>query len=160
MQNNSEVFNDHSAPHKEGGHGKWMAIHGILMLGMLLPMIAAAAPLGAATLGDGAVQAMHMVKDMITGLTSNFDVVADMVSNTMDGELAANTLDAGSMHGAAEAAGHGAHIGASAQLTQFDQWLSALSPQELAQIKEEASGVYGLSLKDYHQMNIMNHGLQ
>ena len=127
------------------------------MLGMLLPMIATAAPLGMATMGDAAVQSLHMVSGMISGITDHFSVLTDVVSNSFGGEFSANTLDAGSMH--TDAAGHAAHVGVAEQFTQFDQWIQGLSPQDLAQIKEEASGVYGLSLKDYHQMNIMNHGL-
>lgn len=177
MKNSAEAFNHASHEHSHSGHGKMMAIHTILMLGMVLPMIATAAPAGAATLGDLAVQSLHMVSDMITGLVEHVDVMGDVITNTFSGDIAANTLEAGAMdhgsmmteHAAAghtgnhamasqTAAGHAAHIGAEAQFGQFDQWLQSLSPSELSQIKEEASSVYGMTLKQYHEMNIMNHG--
>ena len=172
VASNTENFNNESsAPHKHSGHGKWMMIHGVLMLGMMLPMIAVAAPAGAATLGDAAVQGLHMVSSMISGITQHLDVVADIASNTFGGEFAAHTMEAAPMHGAemahagmahgggaAEAAMHAGHIGAEAQLTQFDQWLNALSPQELAEIQGEAKDVYGMSLRRYHELNVLQHG--
>ena len=146
-------------------HSVMMWGHALLMLGMLFPMVASAAPLGAATFGDMAVQGMHMVGDMFTGLLENMSVFGDAVANGMDGSWAPTTWDAGSMHGTEHLAGahdaaagigaeHAAHGGTLAsQSAGFDEWLQGMSGEELAAVKGEANSIYGMSLWDYYSQN-------
>lgn len=171
----SDIFKDNSetpAPaaghehHHSGAHSAMMWAHGILMLGMLLPMVASAVPLGAATLGDAAVQTLHMVGNMITGLTDNFSVLTDIASNSLDGEFAAATMEAGSMH--ANAAGvhvmpggalmtnvHGANasvaaasLGGAQVFSTPMEWFQSLPALNQTQMLEDANA-FGIPFEQY-----------
>lgn len=162
MATTSEMFNEKSGAHAHKGHGKAMFVHGVLMLGMVLGAVAWAGPAGAATIGDLALQSLYVVKDMAVGLVSNLDVLADIAGNTLEGNFAPNTWDAamshsgmGAEHALHGAAGHGVH-GASAL---FDQWLGALSPEEISGIQSDLQGpLGGMSMREYFELNF-SHGM-
>lgn len=88
----SFIFNKHTLMH--------LAIMAALMT---FPMIASAVPAGAATLGDLAVQTGHMYGSMLVEGVKALPVGVDLISNTLSGNFAANTVAMGSMHGTAMA---------------------------------------------------------
>jgi hypothetical protein len=162
MATTTEMFNEKSRGHSHSRHRLLMAGHTVLMLGMVLGAVALTGPAGAATMGDLALQSLYVVKDMAVGLVSNLDVLADIAGNTLEGNFAPNTWDAAMSHGAmgAEhalhgAAGHGVHAGTGL----FDQWMSALSPEEISGIQSDLQGpLGGMSMREYFELNF-SHGM-
>ncbi|MCK6417887.1 MAG: hypothetical protein L6Q57_02975 [Alphaproteobacteria bacterium] len=81
------IFNKHTLVH--------LAIMAVLMT---FPMIAAAVPAGAATLGDLAVHTGSMYSNMAVEGLKNLPVGADIIANTLQGNFAANTTAMASSH--------------------------------------------------------------
>ncbi len=90
-------------------------------------------------------------------------MLGDLVTNTFNGNIMPTTsesfvmdhLSGGSME---HATGHAAHVGLELQIEQFSEWTAGLSPDELAEIKDEANAIYGQTLFEYFQGNFLDHG--
>lgn len=118
-------------------------------------------------LGNLLVQTGHGAWEMtvfaLEAVSGFIDIVADLVTNTFNGNILPTTTDSFVMDhlssGAGEhAAGHAAHVGLEAQIEQFSEWTGSLSPEELAEIKDEANAIYGQTLFEYFQGNFLDHG--
>jgi hypothetical protein len=92
----SFIFNKHTLIH--------LAFMAALMT---FPMIMSAVPAGAATLGDLAVQTGHMYGSMLVEGVKALPVGVDLISNTLSGNFAANTMAMGSMGAMHATAAHG-----------------------------------------------------
>ncbi len=92
----SEDFNHRSSNWVHRLH--WGHV-GLMVLGMTLPMVATAAPLGGATAMDIAVQFGHGVIEMASNAFEHTGPVLESVWNNMwEGNITPSTWDAGTMH--------------------------------------------------------------
>lgn len=140
----SSIFNKHSL------------VHWTLMLGMVLPMVVAASPAGAATLGDLAVQTFHMLKSMVTGLVSGFPAAIDMAGNALHGKFAAHSFSQSALHTAAAAAvmdpaGHATATAAGGLKSAFasrSEWFFSLPGPEQLKL-QEAANMFGMPIEQY-----------
>lgn len=118
----SAIFNKHTLVHM-----------GIMLLVMAFPMAAAATaslPAGA-TLGDIAIQSWHAGVSMVQGAVTGIPVGIDAVSNALNGNFAASTYAAGSMHpmpGVEQAVSHAAHNAAAPVTPPFAETVVAEPP--------------------------------
>lgn len=93
----------------------------IMMTVMAFPAVAAAAPAGAATLGDLGMGLLDHYGTMFAAPFTETEMLGDVINNTMNGDLAASSYELGGTHhhgggghGGGEIVNHDAATGASA----------------------------------------------
>lgn len=103
---------------------------------------------------EGWLMAPDVLSSFIPDAMSNLDAgtwlsgVDPVPMHAMHGMAGAATADA---------VGHAAHMGLEAQNAQFAQWVNGMLPEQLAEMKAEASDIYGMSLSEYHRANFLDH---
>lgn len=131
----------------------------IMMTVMALPAVAAAAPLGTATIGD---LGMGLVDHYITMFSAPFtetQVMADIFTNTASGDLAASSYELGGAH--AHGAGAEHVMGAPSDITASDDFQKSFTDwifnQEASGQLGALEGVAGENLVDFYEQSGVYH---
>lgn len=151
-----------------------------MMVAMALPAVAAAAPAGAATIGDLGMSLVNHYGTMFTAPVTEFSTLSDIFSNTVSGNLAPSAVSGFELGGHAAHAGHamtdaaagagqamyqggslaGADAAAHAAMghdmaaaCDFTSWQSTLSPENLTMMQGDAAA-FGMGLEEYYQSNL------